>query len=197
MAWHSVLARRILPRPTPTPAGDKPPRYISPSPPMAPCPVSGYWSASSRLSEQKAWPAGGFAIRHPPRAICESSLQRRLPWWDAWLGGLLGHEHDDRSNCKGARSDVDEAGASTSRARERAVWNARATRRDIYRRRRRRPPAGRRAGLPTRSRHPQEGQQVASATDQLQNDHSSARLQHAENFVQLARWIGTFLMTNA
>ena len=28
MAWYSELARRILPRPTPTPAGDKPPRYI-------------------------------------------------------------------------------------------------------------------------------------------------------------------------
>ena len=26
--WFSELARRILPRPTPTPAGDKPPRYI-------------------------------------------------------------------------------------------------------------------------------------------------------------------------
>ena len=26
--WYSELARRILPRPTPTPAGDKPPRYI-------------------------------------------------------------------------------------------------------------------------------------------------------------------------
>ena len=28
MVWYSELARRILPRPTPTPAGDKPPRYI-------------------------------------------------------------------------------------------------------------------------------------------------------------------------
>ena len=28
VAWYSELARRILPRPTPTPAGDKPPRYI-------------------------------------------------------------------------------------------------------------------------------------------------------------------------
>ena len=28
MVWYSGLARRILPRPTPTPAGDKPPRYI-------------------------------------------------------------------------------------------------------------------------------------------------------------------------
>ena len=28
MAWYSELARRILPRPTLTPAGDKPPRYI-------------------------------------------------------------------------------------------------------------------------------------------------------------------------
>ena len=27
--WCSELAQRILPRPTPTPAGDKPPRYIS------------------------------------------------------------------------------------------------------------------------------------------------------------------------
>ena len=26
--WYSELARRILPRPTPIPAGDKPPRYI-------------------------------------------------------------------------------------------------------------------------------------------------------------------------
>ncbi len=28
MVWYSELARWILPRPTPTPAGDKPPRYI-------------------------------------------------------------------------------------------------------------------------------------------------------------------------
>ncbi len=28
VVWYSELARRILPRPTPTPAGDKPPRYI-------------------------------------------------------------------------------------------------------------------------------------------------------------------------
>ena len=28
VAWYSELARRILPRPTPSPAGDKPPRYI-------------------------------------------------------------------------------------------------------------------------------------------------------------------------
>ena len=28
MAWYSELARRILPRLTLTPAGDKPPRYI-------------------------------------------------------------------------------------------------------------------------------------------------------------------------
>ena len=28
MVWYSELARRILPHPTPTPAGDKPPRYI-------------------------------------------------------------------------------------------------------------------------------------------------------------------------
>ena len=28
MAWYTELARWILPRPTPTPAGDKPPRYI-------------------------------------------------------------------------------------------------------------------------------------------------------------------------
>ena len=28
MAWYSEFARQILPRPTPTPAGDKPPRYI-------------------------------------------------------------------------------------------------------------------------------------------------------------------------
>ena len=28
MVWYRELARRILPRPTPTPAGDKPPRYI-------------------------------------------------------------------------------------------------------------------------------------------------------------------------
>ena len=28
MVWYSESARRILPRPTPTPAGDKPPRYI-------------------------------------------------------------------------------------------------------------------------------------------------------------------------
>ena len=28
VVWYSESARRILPRPTPTPAGDKPPRYI-------------------------------------------------------------------------------------------------------------------------------------------------------------------------
>ncbi len=28
VVWYSELARRILPRPSPTPAGDKPPRYI-------------------------------------------------------------------------------------------------------------------------------------------------------------------------
>ena len=28
MIWYGELARWILPRPTPTPAGDKPPRYI-------------------------------------------------------------------------------------------------------------------------------------------------------------------------
>ena len=28
MVWYSESARWILPRPTPTPAGDKPPRYI-------------------------------------------------------------------------------------------------------------------------------------------------------------------------
>ena len=32
VAWCSELARRILPRATPTPAGDKPPPYISPPP---------------------------------------------------------------------------------------------------------------------------------------------------------------------
>ncbi len=34
MVWYSELARRILLRPTPTPAGDKPPRYIPLSPPL-------------------------------------------------------------------------------------------------------------------------------------------------------------------
>ena len=34
MAWYCEFARRVLPRPTPTPAGDKPPHYISQSPPL-------------------------------------------------------------------------------------------------------------------------------------------------------------------
>ena len=34
VVWYSELARRIPPRPTPTPAGDKPPRYIPLSPPL-------------------------------------------------------------------------------------------------------------------------------------------------------------------
>ena len=34
VVWYSESARRILPRPTPTPAGDKPPRYIPLSPPL-------------------------------------------------------------------------------------------------------------------------------------------------------------------
>ena len=32
--WYSELARRVLQRHTPTPAGDKPPRYIPLSPPL-------------------------------------------------------------------------------------------------------------------------------------------------------------------
>ena len=31
-------------------------------------------------------------------------------WWDAWLGGLLGREQDDRADRERARPDVDEAG---------------------------------------------------------------------------------------
>ena len=110
MAWHSVLARRILPRPTPTPAGDKPPRYI---PPPHPWPPVLYRGTGAR---QPACPGRSLAGRR----VCHSPLRpgrfANRPyndvclWWDAWLGGLLGHEHDDRSNCKGARSDVDEAG---------------------------------------------------------------------------------------
>ena len=34
VVWYSELARRILPRPSPTPAGDKPQRYIPLSPPL-------------------------------------------------------------------------------------------------------------------------------------------------------------------
>ena len=63
MAWHSVLARRILPRPTPTPAGDKPPRYISPLPTHGPLSCIGVLERVSRLVQAEAWPAGGFAIR--------------------------------------------------------------------------------------------------------------------------------------
>ena len=34
MVWYSELARRILPGPSSAPAGDKPPHYISQSPPL-------------------------------------------------------------------------------------------------------------------------------------------------------------------
>ena len=64
MAWHSVLARRILPRPTPTPAGDKPPRYIPP-PTHGPLSCIGVLECVSRLVQAEAWPGGGLAIRDP------------------------------------------------------------------------------------------------------------------------------------
>ena len=65
MAWHSVLARRILPRPTPTPAGDKPPRYIPPLPTHGPLSCIGVLERVSRLVQAEAWPGGGLAIRDP------------------------------------------------------------------------------------------------------------------------------------
>ncbi len=110
MAWHSVLARRILPRPTPTPAGDKPPRYISPFPPMDPCPVSGYWSASAGLSRQKPGRPAGLPFATHPGRFANRPYNDVCLWWDAWLGGLLGREQDDRADCERARPDVDEAG---------------------------------------------------------------------------------------
>ncbi len=55
VAWYSELARRILPRPTPSPAGDKPPRYISRSPRLDSGPVSGYGTCSRRNDELGRW----------------------------------------------------------------------------------------------------------------------------------------------
>ena len=109
MAWYSESARRILPRPNPTPAGDKPlasrslrPRYIFSFRPRPPVYKSALfrplragievdWRAHPgsesgtcfRTNDAVAW-----ACRAPPRAIRESPLQ--LGWWDVswrcWAG---------------------------------------------------------------------------------------------------------------
>ena len=72
MVWYSELARRILPRPTPTPAGDKPlasrslrPHYIPHSPPLwIPAPYRGSGSAFAGETKwgRRVEVGGGIAV---------------------------------------------------------------------------------------------------------------------------------------
>ena len=55
--------------------GQAPALHSPPSPPMDPCPVSGYWSASAGLSRQKPGRAAGLPFATPSWAIRESPIR--------------------------------------------------------------------------------------------------------------------------
>ena len=82
MAWYGELARWILPRPTTTPAGDKPPHYISPSPPL--------WIPGLRRNDEIS--RGRLSrIVHPGRVFIQS-LHRLAPVREgmrSWSCGLV------------------------------------------------------------------------------------------------------------
>ena len=79
--WYKELARWILLRPTPTPAGDKPPRYI----PLTHTPQFGPFVRYLQHTndEVRWWPAGG-GLPHPAQGAHKGHPYGRLgKWWDA------------------------------------------------------------------------------------------------------------------
>ena len=58
MGWYGELTPRILPRPTSAPAGDKPPHYISPSPPLWIPAFAGMTNGGPERQVEESWSAG-------------------------------------------------------------------------------------------------------------------------------------------
>ena len=89
MAWYSELARRIPPRPIPTPAGDKPPRYISPVPTPLDSGFRRSDEAGGRVNQLAGClPAVRTAGDKPPRYIFPPSP----PLWTPAFAGVTSRE---------------------------------------------------------------------------------------------------------